>query len=194
MQKSLLSIVGSLCGLMVLGAVPLNAAPLSDADLAGLDQQSSTTFDEVYVHLTRLPLSLRSVDVSIAIDDARLQRQLGTRDLERLRASFERDLGGKDVDQNGTVSLEISLTELVPNRVLSHSGGRTASLHSSTGIGAASMEAVFRNASTGEILMVIRDRRTGLGLYQNQHLQSQRIWGDADEILEDWAAELPNAL
>lgn len=181
-------------GLTLLLSTPGYSAVLSSDELAGLDLTSSTEFDEVYVHLTRLPLSLRSVDVSIGIEDASLRRQLGTRDLERLRLGFQEQLSEAAVGPSGSVTLEITLTELVPNVVLANNGGRTARYHPSIGIGSASMEAVFRNANTGEVLMVIRDAREGLKLSHNPHMLTQQVWGDASDILSDWGAELPNAL
>jgi len=194
MNKITLHMIGAFGCALLLPLSSSLAGPVTDEEFAGLNAQPGSVFDETYVHLTRLPLSLRSVHVAIGIEDASTRRQLSERDLERLRSEFQSDLERGHASPGGTVSLEVTLVDLVPNFVLASNGGRTARHRPSSGIGSATMEAVFRNAETGEVLMVIRDKREGLGLTHNPHMITQQVWGDVTDILDDWAQDLPNAL
>ncbi len=180
-------LIASFAFMLPLGAF---AAPNTD----GLARMENGSFDQVYVRDGwTMPNDLSLASVNLNVGTPLQESIMGTRDLERLRSTFEDDLRDATV-ADGTVSLEVTLTELIPNRVLAGRSSRYQGYHESFGIGGAAMEAVFRDASTGEVLMVIVDRRRGRSLNQNFHMQSRRVWGDADDILEDWASELPQGL
>lgn len=179
-------------------AVSAQATPttITSDDFAGLTPVDNTQFDEVYFHPDATTAGISLGSVSLGMTNMAERRQFGTRDLERLRRTFEEQLGahiGDETSANNLI-LDVTLIELIPNIILNQNGVRTARYHRSTGIGRASMEAVFRDAATGEVVLVIVDERRGLPLTHNRHLETHRIWSDATDILEDWAAELALAL
>jgi hypothetical protein len=181
--------------LLALGfTVSAQAAPttVSADELAPLSRLESSQYDEVYYDPAATAAGVSLGSVTLGMTNMAERRQFGTRDLERLRSTFEEQLGAQL--GSGNLVMDVTLTELIPNIVRTQSGIRTSRYHRSRGIGRASMEAVFRNAATGEVVLVIVDERIGLSLTHNPHAFSQSIWGDASEILDNWAQELPNAL
>ncbi len=175
-------------------SVSAQAAPLtvSANDLSGLSRMDSSQFDEVYFNPDATTSGISLGNVSLGIENRSERQQFGTRDLEQLRSNFEDQLDAQI--GFGNLIMDVTLTELIPNIVLNQNGVRTSRYHRSTGAGRASMEAVFRDADTGEIVLVIVDERRGLPLSHNRHIQTRLIWGDATDILEAWAAELPGVL
>ncbi len=181
----------ALIGLLTL-AVPTMAWAAPDVE--GLTRINSPTFDEVYVRDGWAPSgALAAATVAVDVGTPLEESAIGTRDLERLRSDLERNLAAV-TGPNGSVALDVTLVELIPNRVLSDRGSRYFGPHESYGIGGAAMEAVFRDAATGETLMVILDERRGRPLTGNVHVQSRQVWGDANDIVNSWANELPQAL
>lgn len=180
----------AIAGLLTL----LAASPAwAEINLDGLTRIDSSTFDEVYVRPGGSPAgNFAAVQVDLAVGSEREESEIGSRDLERLRAKLEGELQSS-ANPDSPTSLTVTLTDLTPNRVLAERSSRHAGTHESFGVGGAAMEATYRDAASGNVLMVIIDERRGLPLTGNVHVQSRSVWGDADDIIEDWASELPTA-
>jgi len=168
--------------------------PLSSDKLDGLTRTQSSQFDVVYARDGIEAHGLNVAAVSIQLERDTDQYALGRRDLERLRSGFENDLRASSADGEGSVTLEVTLTELIPNRSYSSFGTRIARHRRSFGSGRAAMEAIYRDTATGDILMVILDERAGPELFRDAHAIVPGNWHDAENILDDWADELPAAL
>jgi hypothetical protein len=95
-------------------------------------------------------------------------------------------------NEPGTLVIEAKMTSARPNRTpydMREMGLMNAQIY---GVGSAGMQIAVRDGKTGEVLMILADRRDGENFRDNFNLAF--FWGDTEQFMRRWASALTEVL
>ena len=189
-------------GAAVAAAPSADASPPARAQALasqGLAEVPHDALDSVHVKPGVNLASYRSVvvePVKVAIEDRHNRPDPQKRDIEHAQRYFAEKLtqalspalpvaAGAGP---GTLRIQVTVTEYVPNKPVFPRDDRGHWIHRSIGVGSAAFTAELRDGATGELVAVVSDEDVGLPL--NSNLRIHQEWGDADHFVRTWSRQI----